>query len=82
MSVVGVILGVPRSVAIGPSEGARQALAMRFEILGDISGLETFDTGSGIREIAGLRKRKAPLLPPRQPRRVFSVAGPLLCFFK
>jgi hypothetical protein len=45
-----------RSVAIDPSEGARQALAMRFEILGEISGIETFATGSGIREIARLRR--------------------------
>ena len=44
-----------RSVAIDPSEGARQALAMRFEILGEISGIETFATGSGIREIARVR---------------------------
>ena len=29
---------------------------MRFEILGDISGIETFAKGSGIREIARLRK--------------------------
>ena len=29
---------------------------MRFEILGDISDLETIATGSGIREIARLRK--------------------------
>jgi hypothetical protein len=31
-------------------------LAMRFEILGEISGIETFATGSGIREIARLRR--------------------------
>jgi len=29
---------------------------MRFDILGDISGIETFATGSGIREIARLRR--------------------------
>ncbi len=29
---------------------------MRFHILGDISNIETFATGSGIREIARLRK--------------------------
>jgi hypothetical protein len=29
---------------------------MRFEILGDISEVETFATGSGIREVARLRK--------------------------
>ena len=29
---------------------------MRFEILGEISDVETFATGSGIREIARLRK--------------------------
>jgi hypothetical protein len=29
---------------------------MRFEILGEISDIETFATGSGIREIARLRK--------------------------
>jgi hypothetical protein len=29
---------------------------MRLEILGDISGIETFAAGSGIREIARLRK--------------------------
>jgi hypothetical protein len=29
---------------------------MRFEILGEISGIETFATGSGIREIARLRR--------------------------
>jgi hypothetical protein len=29
---------------------------MRFEILGDISEVETFATGSGIREIARLRR--------------------------
>jgi hypothetical protein len=29
---------------------------MRFEILGEISGVETFATGSGIREIARLRR--------------------------
>jgi hypothetical protein len=63
MSVVGVILGVPRSVAIDPSEGAWQALAMRFEILGEISGLETFATGSGIREIARLRKTQGASAP-------------------
>jgi len=30
---------------------------MRFEIMGDISDVETIATGSGIREIARLRKR-------------------------
>jgi hypothetical protein len=30
--------------------------AMHFKILGDISGVETFATGAGIREIARLRK--------------------------
>jgi hypothetical protein len=29
---------------------------MRFEILGEISAIETFATGSGIREIARLRR--------------------------
>jgi hypothetical protein len=29
---------------------------MRFEILGDISDIETFATGTGIREIARLRR--------------------------
>ncbi len=29
---------------------------MQFEIVGEISGIETFATGSGIREIARLRK--------------------------
>jgi hypothetical protein len=29
---------------------------MRFEILGEISGIETFATGSGIREVARLRR--------------------------
>ena len=29
---------------------------MRFEILGEISDIETFATGSGIREIARLRR--------------------------
>ena len=29
---------------------------MRFEILGEISGIETFAAGAGIREIARLRK--------------------------
>ncbi|MGA7808296.1 hypothetical protein [Bradyrhizobium sp.] len=29
---------------------------MRFEILGDISDIETFATGSGIREVARLRR--------------------------
>ena len=29
---------------------------MRFEILGEISNIETFATGSGIREIARLRR--------------------------
>jgi hypothetical protein len=56
MSAVGVMLGASRSVAIDRSEGARQALAMRFEILGEISGIETFAAGSGIREIARLRR--------------------------
>jgi hypothetical protein len=31
-------------------------LPMRFEILGEISRIETFATGSGIREIARLRR--------------------------
>jgi hypothetical protein len=31
-------------------------LPMRFEILGEISGIETFATASGIREIARLRR--------------------------
>jgi hypothetical protein len=42
--------------AIDPAEVARQGLAMHFEILGEISGIETFATGSGIREIARLRR--------------------------
>ena len=42
--------------AIDPAGWARQVLAMRFEILGEISGIETFATGSGIREIARLRR--------------------------
>jgi hypothetical protein len=29
---------------------------MRFEILGEISGIETFATGSGIRKISRLRR--------------------------
>jgi hypothetical protein len=33
---------------------------MRFEILGEISGIETFATASGIREIARLRKLYGP----------------------
>jgi hypothetical protein len=33
---------------------------MRFEILGGISGIETFATGSGIREVARLRKIYGP----------------------
>jgi hypothetical protein len=33
---------------------------MRFEILGAISGIETFATASGIREIARLRKLYGP----------------------
>jgi hypothetical protein len=41
---------------IDPSGWARQVLAMRFEILGEISSIETFATGSGIREIARLRR--------------------------
>lgn len=53
---ISVVGSEPRSVPIDPSEGARQALAMRFEILGEISGIETFATGSGIREIARLRR--------------------------
>jgi hypothetical protein len=31
-------------------------VSLRFEILGEISNLETFATGSGIREIARLRR--------------------------
>jgi hypothetical protein len=42
--------------AIDPAGWARQVLAMRFEILGEISSIETFATGSGIREIARLRR--------------------------
>ena len=42
--------------AIDPAARARQVLAMHFEILGEISGIETFATGSGIREIARLRR--------------------------
>jgi hypothetical protein len=42
--------------AIDPFQGARQAIAMHFEILGEISSIETFATGSGIREIARLRR--------------------------
>jgi hypothetical protein len=42
--------------AIDPAGWARQVLAMRFEILGELSGIETFATGSGIREIARLRR--------------------------
>jgi hypothetical protein len=42
--------------AIDPAGQARQVPAMRFEILGEISGIETFATGSGIREIARLRR--------------------------
>jgi len=30
---------------------------MHFEILGDLTGIETIATGAGIREIARLRKR-------------------------
>jgi hypothetical protein len=41
---------------IDPAGWARQVLAMRFEILGEISSIETFATGSGIREIARLRR--------------------------
>ncbi len=42
--------------AIDPAGWARQVLAMRFEILGEISSIETFATGSGSREIARLRR--------------------------
>jgi hypothetical protein len=31
---------------------------MRFEILGEISGIETFATGSGIREAAGIGRKE------------------------
>ena len=31
--------------AIDPFQDARQAIAMRFEIFGEISGIETFATG-------------------------------------
>jgi hypothetical protein len=41
---------------LDPAGSARQILAMRFEILGEISSIETFATGSGIREIARLRR--------------------------
>jgi hypothetical protein len=44
------------ALAIDPAGRARQVLAMFFEILGEISGIETFATGSGIREIARLRR--------------------------
>ena len=33
---------------------------MRFEILGEISGIETFATGSAIREVARLRRVYGP----------------------
>lgn len=42
--------------AIDPAGKARQVPAMRFEIFGEISGIETFASGSGIREIARLRR--------------------------
>ncbi|MGB6955969.1 MAG: hypothetical protein WBE54_12080, partial [Bradyrhizobium sp.] len=41
---------------LDPARAARQAFTMHFEILGEISGIETFATGSGIREIARLRR--------------------------
>jgi hypothetical protein len=44
------------SANLDRSEGVRQVIAMRFEILGEISGIETFASGSGIREIARLRR--------------------------
>jgi hypothetical protein len=43
-------------LAIDPASQARHDLTMRFEILGEISDIETFATGSGIREIARLRR--------------------------
>jgi hypothetical protein len=43
---------------IGATPGAVApcGLAMHFEILSEITGIETFATGSGIREIARLRR--------------------------
>jgi hypothetical protein len=44
-----------RSSIDGPRQ-ARHDQLMHFEILGEISNIETFATGSGIREIARLRR--------------------------
>lgn len=38
------------------AKSIRNNLQMTFEILGEISGIETFAAGSGIREIARLRR--------------------------
>jgi hypothetical protein len=46
----------PTRPSIDVAGSARQGWGMRFEILGEISGTETFATGSGIREIARLRR--------------------------
>jgi hypothetical protein len=43
-------------LAIDVAGSARQGRFMRFDILGEISCIETFATGSGIREIARLRR--------------------------
>jgi hypothetical protein len=42
--------------AVDPAGQARHDVTMYFEILGEISSIETFATGSGIREIARLRR--------------------------
>jgi hypothetical protein len=41
---------------IDPARRRRHHRIMRFEILGEISDIETFASGSGIREIARLRR--------------------------
>ena len=47
--------GCALGAAIDPARSPRQGLTMRFEILDEISDIETFATGSGIREIGRLR---------------------------
>jgi hypothetical protein len=52
------LLGTTHGVVAEPRR--RDDPDMRFEILGEISQIETFATGSGIREIARLRKVYGP----------------------
>jgi hypothetical protein len=49
-------LALPVGLAIDQAKRGRHDLAMLFEILGEISDVETFAIGSGIREIARLRR--------------------------